>query len=280
VGGPHAPPLVADADWLWEHRDDAGLRLVDCGSIECGTSDVYERVHLPGALHLPTHGWLKQPELGVHVVGPEEFSRIMTSIGGSHDTTVVVYDDYNSSYAARLWWVLTYYGHPDVRILNGGFRRWFREGRPLSDEPVVSPEGSFEAQPDPSMIVDLEYVRGHLADPDVQIVNALWEDWYSGEVTPSDDARPGHIPGSVNMPVERFLAGDGDVSFRPVEQVQQVVDEAGLDPTKETVLHCWAGVRTTLAYFSLARLGWTRLRAYDASLAEWARRDDTPLEVG
>lgn len=273
--------LVADADWLWERREDPGIRLVDCGSVDCGSSDVYDRVHLPRALHLPVHGWLKREERGVHVIGPEQFSRIMTSIGVSPETTVVVYDDYNSTFAARLWWVLTYYGHPDVRILDGGFRRWLREGRPLSDESVDAPAGVFEALPDPSMIADLAYVRDRILDPDVQIVNALWEDWYSGEVTPFDDpdVRPGHIPGSINLPVERFLVGNGDVSFRPVEQTRQIVQEAGLDPAKETVIHCWAGVRTALAFFSLARLGWSRLRAYDASMAEWAQRDDTPLEV-
>jgi thiosulfate/3-mercaptopyruvate sulfurtransferase len=272
--------LLVDADWLWEHRDDPELRLIDCGSTDCSSSDAYDRAHLPGALHLPVHGWLKEPEFGVHVIGPDECARVMTGLGVSSDTTVVVYDDFNTTFATRLWWVLTYYGHPDVRVLDGGFRRWLREARPLSNESVPTPEGTFDARADAEMVCHLEDVRTGLGDPEVQIVNALWEEWYRGECSlPRADARRGHLPGSLNVPVERFLT-DGDVpSFRSIEECRAIVDTAGLDPSRQTLIHCWAGVRTTLVFFALARLGWTRLRAYDASLAEWATQVDTPLTV-
>jgi thiosulfate/3-mercaptopyruvate sulfurtransferase len=272
--------LIVDPSWVWEHREDPGVRIVDCGSTWCGTSDVYERVHLPGAVHLPVHGWLKRTEFGVHVMDPPDFAAVMSQLGISADTTVVIYDDYNATFATRLWWVLTYYGHRDAGVLDGGFRRWVAEGRRLSNRSTSPPQATFEARPDERMIARLEDVRTRVGDPETQIVNALWEDWFDGSTAPFGNGRRGHIPGSINLPVERFLLSEDDPSFLPVDELAAVVEVAGLDPEKETIVHCWGGVRTTLVVFVLVRLGWRNVRAYDASLAEWADRDDTPLVVG
>lgn len=269
--------LVVEPDWLWEHRHDRSVRIIDCGSIYSGSSDAYDRVHLPEAVHLPVHGWLKDTEFDLHVIGGDELSAIMTALGVTDRTTVVVYDDYNSTFATRLWWVLTYYGHGDVRVLNGGFRRWLAEGRPLSNRPAAAAPGGFHARPDSTLIADLESVSAAIDDPDVQILNVLTEDWYHGRVNPYGNERVGHIPGSVNLPIERFLVSDDDPSFRPVDELRATVNAAGIVPSKETIIHCQAGVRTTLAFFVLTMLGWKHVRAYDASMAEWANRHDTPL---
>jgi thiosulfate/3-mercaptopyruvate sulfurtransferase len=271
-GGP-----VVEPGWLWEHRHEPSVRIIDCGATLCGSSDAYDRVHLPEAVHLPVHGWLKETEFGRHVIGTDELSAIMTALGVTSRTTVVAYDDYNSTYATRLWWVLTYYGHSDVRVLNGGFRRWLAEGRPLSNRPAAAAPGEFHARPDSTLIADLERVAAAIDDPDVQILNVLTEDWYHGRVNPYGNARVGHIPGSVNLPIEQFLVSDDDPSFRPVEELRATVQAARIVPSKETIIHCQAGIRTTLAFLVLTMLGWEHVRAYDASMAEWANRQDTPL---
>ena len=272
--------LLVEPDWVWAHRHDPTVRIIDCGSNGSNSSAAYDRAHVPEAVRLPVHGWLKDVEFGVHVVGPEEFATTMRGLGVSDATTVVVYDDFNSTFATRLWWVLKYYGHRDVRVLNGGFRRWLVEGRPMSNPPVTPEPGMFEARPNPDLIAGLDDMRSGVGNPDVQILNVLPESWYHGRVNPFRNERVGHIPGSVNLSIEQFLVSDDDPSFRPSDELQDVVYQAGLVGDKETIIHCQAGVRTTLAFFVLALLGWERQRAYDASMAEWANRHDTPLIAG
>jgi thiosulfate/3-mercaptopyruvate sulfurtransferase len=268
---------LVEPEWLWDHHRDPSVRVIDCGSIASGSSDAYDRAHLPEAVHLPVHGWLKEREFGVHVIGPDELSAIMVGLGVSESTTVVAYDDYNSTFATRLWWVLAHYGHRDVRVLDGGFRRWLTEGRPLSNRPANVRPGSFRSRPTTELFADLDRVRASVGDPDVQILNVLTEDWYHGRVNPWGNDRVGHIPGSVNLPIERFLVSDDDPSFRSLEELQAIVHDSGLVPDRATIIHCQAGVRTALAFFVLTLLGWRKLRAYDASMAEWANLEDTPL---
>ena len=131
-------------------------------------------------------------------------------LGISADTTVVAYDDYNGTFATRLWWVLTYYGHPAVKVLNGGWQRWLEKGRPATFRETVPPPGQFTPQPNEAMRLRVDDLRARHADPDLQVVNVLWPEMYAGTANPFGNQRAGHIPGSVNVPIERFL-DEGDV---------------------------------------------------------------------
>ncbi len=106
----------------------------------------------------------------------------------------------------------------------------------------------------------------------------LWPEMYAGTNNPFGNKHPGHIPGSVNLPIERFFADEEVPVLKPAHEVEAVLAAAGLSPERETVIDCQAGVRTTMGVFVTSLLGWDRVRAYEASLAEWANRDDTPLE--
>ena len=132
------PELLAEPGWLWEHRDDPKLRMIDCASLE-----KYQRAHIPGAVGLPVHVWIKEVEEGIHVMGPEAFADLMGQLGVSDDTTVVTYDDWIGAYATRLWWVLKYYGHSNAKVLNGGWQRWVSEGRPVTFHQTVVEPGHF-----------------------------------------------------------------------------------------------------------------------------------------
>ena len=147
--------LLVEPDWLWEHRSDSTLRIVDCGSPEA-----YDRAHIPNAVRLgqgdydpgrsrsePWDPWLKDRNDPIHVMEPEPFANLVERLGISDDTTVVAYDDFNGSFATRLWWILTYYGHRAVRVLNGGWQRWLDEGRPATFREHVPELGHFIPQP-------------------------------------------------------------------------------------------------------------------------------------
>ena len=140
------PELLAEPDWLWERRHDPHLRIIDCG-----TPAAYVRAHIPGAVRLVREEdtvevgspqWLKDPDDSLHVLGAEGVATLAERLGISDDMTVVAYDDYNGSFATRLWWILTYYGHPDVKVLNGGWQRWLDAGRPATFRETVPAAGT------------------------------------------------------------------------------------------------------------------------------------------
>jgi thiosulfate/3-mercaptopyruvate sulfurtransferase len=279
------PELLAEPEWLWNRRDDPTLRLVDCGSPEG-----YDRAHIPGAMRLgqgeyragqscpdPWDPWLKDPASSLHVVKPDVFAAMMTHLGISDGTTVVTYDDFNGTFAARLWWVLTYYGHAATRVLNGGWQRWLDAGRPVTFRETVPAPRRFTARPNEAMRIRVGELVARHADPDLQVVNTLWPATYAGTNNPYGNTRVGHIPGSINLPIERFFVDEHVPALKPATALRAVLTEVGLSPQRETIIHCQAGIRTALGVLVTALLGWERVRAYEASLAEWANRDDTAL---
>jgi thiosulfate/3-mercaptopyruvate sulfurtransferase len=271
------PELLIEPETLWEMRTQSSLVIVDIGS-----EGAYGRAHIPGAVRLPVHPWLKETDGGVHVMNADTFSSLMDGLGVSNDTTVVAYDAFNSSFATRLWWVLDYYGHKRVRVLNGGWHRWLAEGRQVTSKSKTNQpsEGGFTAEPNQGMICRIDDVKAGMEKPDVQVLNVLTEGWYRGTENPFNNKRVGRIPGSVNIPMERFLTDDEAQTFRAAVELRAIVRDAGLSPDRETIVHCQAGIRSTVGAFVLALLGWEGVRVYDASMAEWANRDDTSMVVG
>lgn len=266
------PELLAEPDWLWERRDDPRLRLIDCGSTEA-----YARAdHIPGAVGLPVHAWIKDPADETYVMAPEEFAELAGSLGISEDTSVVTYAD-STMLATRLWWVLNYYGHTDVKVLNGGWRRWLTEGRSVTFKPTTSEPARFTPRPNEGLICRLNDVRAALDDPAVQILDVRPETWWRGTENPFGNKRVGHVPGSANVDSDLFVTDDDRAVFKPAEELRTLVTDAGISPERQTIVHCQAGIRTTHGVFTLALLGFDRIRAYDASMGEWANRDDTPL---
>jgi thiosulfate/3-mercaptopyruvate sulfurtransferase len=275
--------LLAEPAWLWEHRADPRLRVIDCSTL-----DVYSRAHIPGAICLLTEAtepliakgvWLKDPANPLHVITPDGMAAVMAALGVSDDTTVVAYDSYNGTWATRLWWVLTYYGHADVKLLNGGWQRWVDEERPVTFRSTEPPPGTFTPRPNEALRIRVEELIDRHAKPELQVVNALWPEWYAGTVNEYDTKRVGHIPGSVNVPIEQLLVDEEVPVLKPAGELQAVLAGAGLSPDRETVVHCFGAVRTTLDVFAMHLLGWDRVRVYDGSMAEWQNRDDTPLTV-
>ncbi len=268
------PELLAEPDWLWERRDDRKLRIIDCGSPER-----YRRAHIPGAVGLPVDGWLKDSVEKLYVIGPSAFAELMKQLGISDDTTVVAYDDNLMFYATRLWWVLTYYGHTDVKVLNGVWYRWISEGRPVTLRENIPAPGHFTSRPVDSGICRLDYLKSRLSDPGTQVLDVRPDGEWSGKTNDFGNKRVGHIPGALHLFAGKFLTDDERRMVRPASELRALLTDAGLEPGKEVIVHCQAGIRTTHGVFTLRLLGWDRVRAYDAAMAEWANREDTQLVV-
>lgn len=261
--------FLVDSSWVCSCLQDPGVRIVDCSD-----ADDYRRAHIPHAVPLGLHAWLKD-EHSPHVINPDTFARRMSELGVSGGTTVVVYDGNTGWLSARLWWVLRHYGHDHVRVLNGGWWEWVRAGHPVSvDMPDVEP-ATFEVQRNGEVLIQSDELMEKLGQGNVQVVNLLLPPVYRGESNPFGNARAGHIPGSVNVPNETFSEAAG--RFESAEVIRRAFEAAGVSPEWETIVHCQAGIRSAHACLALTLAGWERVRVYDASLAEWANREDTPL---
>ena len=231
------PEFLAETQWLQEHLEDLDLRVVDADE-----SPAYQRAHIPGAVRIPGHHYVKDPTVpgpggyGVHVMKPEQVAPLMESMGIGDDTLVVAYDHSRGLYAGRFWWVLNYYGHRQVKVLNGGWRKWFREGLLVTEaEPPIPPGVKFTPRPDPSLIVPTEELKEQYDRVGVAVWDVRSRKEYTGE-SPRGNQRVGHIPGAIHL---EWLdtVNEADHTLKPAQELRRMFRERGITPEKEVFAH-------------------------------------------
>lgn len=275
------PDILAETDWLAEHIGGPDVRVVDCDEYMA-----YTRLHIDGAIGLRTHHYLKEPGdsasgpgIGTHIMPPEAFARTMSSHGISNDTTVVAYDNMGGLYAARLWWSLDYYGHSKCKVLNGGFRKWYEEGRAVSmDAPHVE-KGRFEVK---MVREDICATRDAVKDAIGRDDTVIWDVREAAEYAGTDNRpnkRHGHIPGARHLEWLDLTVNPPARSgrFLPPEEIQRKLAAIGVTPDKRVITHCQAGIRAAHGAFLLRLMGYPDARNYDASWSEWGNVEDTPI---
>ncbi len=272
------PELLAEPDWLADHANDPDVRVIDCAVLEA-----YRRAHIPGAVQLPVHYYIKEDDPagsdhGVLVMPPHRFEELMAQLGVGPDTTVVAYDDNNALVAARLWWVLNYYGHTSAKVLNGGWHRWLNEGRAVTFHATHPPRAMtpFVARPNPAIYATVDLLKDKHADPACQVLDARTDAEWDG-TNDRGNRRSGRVPNARHLEWLRFVATDDTRKFLPAAELQALLDEAGIDRARPTITYCQGGIRAAHAAFVLTLLGYDDVRVYDGSMREWANRDDTPL---
>jgi thiosulfate/3-mercaptopyruvate sulfurtransferase len=189
---------------------------------------------------------------------------------------VVVYDDAGGLWAARIFWLLDYYGHPRIALLNGGFPRWQAEGHPVTaDTPQVA-RGQFNPVAQPEKLATMGYILERLDDVNVGLCDTRSRAEFEGSDVRSQ--RGGHIPGSEL--VEWLGNLNPNSTFKSQPELEQLYAAAGLTPDKEVIPLCQTGVRSAHTYFTLRLIGYPRVRLYDASWEEWGNDPTTPVETG
>ncbi len=220
------PDLLVDTDWVAEHRGDPSVRLVDMGA-RVGQDPREQRI--AGAVS-PPHAYIKGTEDPRFVAGPAEVKAIFEALGIGDDTLVVAYDSALSLNAARLWWVLAYYGHKDFKIMDGGFDKWVAEGRPVVKNPGKVKAGtSFSPRADASVLSTVDTLRAAAADGDAAIWDTRTVGEYMGEEA-RGNARSGHVPGARYLEWSEMMADDG--TFRPAHQMRAALASVGITPNK------------------------------------------------
>ncbi|MCA9843495.1 MAG: sulfurtransferase [Dehalococcoidia bacterium] len=272
------PEILVEPAWVAEHAEDPKVVVIDCATLEA-----YRRAHIPGAMQLGTHFYIKEDgppdaDHGTFVMPPPAFEALMQRLGVSNDTTVVAYDDNNALVAARLWWVLRYYGHDNAMVLNGGWHRWLTEGNTVTFHGSRRPAGSFKATVRPDLSADAEYLITNHASPDCQVLDARTDGEWEG-TNSRGNKRVGRVPGSRHLEWLNFVSRDDRRKFLPADELKKLLADAGIAPDKPVVTYCQGGIRAAHAAFVLHLLGQDNVRVYDGSMRDWANRDDTPLEV-
>ncbi len=263
-------PLI-DAGWLRAHVADADVRVIDFRWYLQGRRgrDEYEKGHIPGAVFVDLDEVTGRGPGRHPLPSREQFEAAMRKAGVSSSTRVVVYDDTGGSIAARLWFLLRFFGHHAHAVLDGGLQAW---ASPLETaEPTVTPGDFTAAEPDRSVIVDFEAVRRVQGVP---VVDARAAERYRGEKEPVDP-KAGHIPGAVSAPYAGNLAPDG--RFKSPEELRELY--RSLHAEGGAVFYCGSGVNATHHLLAMAIAGLPNARLYEGSWSDWSSRD-LPVATG
>lgn len=274
------PERLVTTSWLSEHLGAEGLVIVE------SNEDVllFETGHIPGAVKIDWHTELNDPVMRDYLDG-SAFADLMSRKGISRDDTVVLYGDKSNWWAAYTLWVFTLFGHPDVRLLNGGRDAWVSEGREMTTEVAPRPATDYPVveRDDRAIRAFKEDVLGHLGKP---LIDVRSPEEYSGERThmpayPEEGAlRGGHIPTARSVPWARAAAEDG--RFKPhSDLVSLYFDEQGISPSDDVVTYCRIGERSSHTWFVLKYLlGVDQVRNYDGSWTEWGSAVRVPIVTG
>lgn len=273
------PEALVDAAWVQAHLTDPTVRLIE---VDVDTQ-AYEQGHIPGAV-----GFNWQRELQDQVlrapVSKEQLEALLSRAGVTPDTTLVLYGDNNNWFAAWAFWILKYYGHRDVRLLNGGRVKWLADKREITTQVPTHAHTTYIAQaPHSELRAFRDQILLSLGRGGGTLVDVRSPAEYSGELLapahlPQEGAqRGGHIPGAANIPWSMAVQEDG--TFKSVEELRTLYAGKGITPEKEVIAYCRIGERSSHTWFVLRYLlGYPQVRNYDGSWTEWGSLIGAPIE--
>jgi thiosulfate/3-mercaptopyruvate sulfurtransferase len=272
------PETVVTTDWVAGHRSDPNVRLIE---VDVDTT-AFDQGHIPGAAALNWKTEL-QDQLTRDIAPREVVEGLLSRLGVGPDTTIVLYGDNNNWFGAYAFWLLKVYGHKDVRVMDGGRKKWIDEGREVTTDVVEYPRTEYRAQaPDLSIRAFRDEVRQVLGKPDYALVDVRSPAEFTGEILappglPETAQRGGHIPGAQNIPWSQAVQDDG--TFKPADQLRELYGGKGITPDKNIVAYCRIGERSSHTWFVLKYLlGFQNVRNYDGSWTEWGSVIGAPIE--
>jgi thiosulfate/3-mercaptopyruvate sulfurtransferase len=276
------PEVLVSTDWVAKHAGDPNVRIVE---VDVDTK-AYDEGHVPGAI-----AWAWNTELcdtAVRdILSKAQFESLMTRSAIANDTTVVLYGDNNNWFAAWAFWEMKVYGHKDVRIMDGGRKKWLAEGRDLDPEQhkPSSSERSYQASgPDQYLRAFLPQVQQAQRSASAVMIDVRSPQEFTGEILappglPETCQRGGHIPGARNVCWNRACNDDG--TFKPIEELQKLYGAEGVSKATPVITYCRIGERSSHTWFALKYLlGVDNVVNYDGSWTEWGNLVGAPIEKG
>ena len=272
------PEVLVYTNWVDQHKNDPKVRVAE---VDYDPTANYTLGHVPGSVLIDWKADINDP-LTRNIITQQACESLLQRVGVNDDTTLVLYGDFNNWFAAFAFWVFKYYGYKDVRLMNGGRKKWLEEDKPVTKDIPSHAKGNFKAsEPDSSIRVFLRYVRDTLGSKILVDVRGPKE--FTGEILappeyPTEHAqRGGHIPGAVNIPWGQAVNEDG--TFKSADELQKLYQSKGVAADKEVISYCRIGERSSHTWFVLKYLlGYPNVKNYDGSWTEWGNMIDNPIE--
>ena len=272
------PDVLLSTDWVNQHKKDANVRVAE---VDVDTK-AYEEGHIEGAV-----GWNWQSQLcdtvRRDVIPKGQLEKLLGESGIDNNTTIVLYGDNNNWFACWALWQLKMFGHKDVRVMNGGRKKWIEEGKPLTKEVPKYPAKTYKASdPDTSIRAFLSQTMKAAETKDWSLVDVRSPDEFTGKILcppglPETCQRGGHIPGAKSIPWGKNCNEDG--TFKSADELKALYESAGVKLDKGVIAYCRIGERSSLTWFVLKYLlGYPKVLNYDGSWTEWGNLVNAPIE--
>ncbi len=270
------PETLVDTQWLSEHLDDPNIRIIEIDL----SPESYNKGHIPGSIFWNGMTPLT-PDLRFNF-DPTAMEQLLGNSGISNNTTVVLVHDSYIATSGCIFWLLKVFGHDDIRILNGGRKKWTMDGYSVTEEVTVVEPKKYHAQsPQENLRITLEELQKLRAKNDCKLLDVRTPEEYRGEIfmmnPPTENERGGHIPGAINLYYE--LAHNDDSTFKSFTELEEIYQKQNITPDKFIIPYCAVGGRSGHTWFILKYLlGYPHVRNYDGSWNEWSRIQDLPIE--
>ncbi|MGH7057448.1 MAG: sulfurtransferase [Acetobacteraceae bacterium] len=274
------PEMLADTAWVEAHHADPNVRIVE---VDVDTA-AYEQGHVPGAI---AWNWTTQlaDRIARDILPKATFEQLMRESGIANDTTVILYGDNNNWFAAWALWQMRLYGHRDVRLMDGGRKKWLQQGLPLARDVPKPARANYTAkEPDKSLRALLTEVKTAQERKGEGLVDVRSPDEFTGRIVAPPGStetaqRPGHIPGAANIPWG--LACNEDGTFKSADELKRIYAERGITAERPAITYCRIGERSSHSWYVLKYLlGFPNVRNYDGSWTEWGNLVGAPIQRG
>ncbi len=272
--------VICDTEWVESNLDNPNVKLLE---VDYDVENSYKAGHIRGA-HMV---WWKKDindQVRRDIIDRKQFESLMSKVGATKDTTLVLYGDFNNWFAAFAFWVFKYYGHRNIKLMNGGRKKWELEGKPYTTEEPPTLNSQYVSEPpNEGLRAYLPDVKRSLEKAETVLVDVRSAKEFAGEITappeyPMEHAqRAGHIPSAKNIPWIEAVKEDG--TFKSVEELKEIYNQKGITPDKNVICYCRIGERSSHTWFVLKYLlGYPAVSNYDGSWTEWGNMIGNPIE--
>ena len=263
------PEQLVDTEWVAAHANDPDVRVVDM------RRSGFDQGHVPGAVYLAPDVIRDANNAPTFLPSPEAFKQMMEQLGIGDGTRVVAYDERGGLYAARLWWILNYFGHANATLMNGQWIKWSAEHRPTSTGSAPRRTVTFTPRPHPRWLATASDVVAAIDKRGVRIVDARTQAEIEGKDL-RNIRRGGFVPSSIPVYWEDLLEPETKL-FKSADALREIYESRGITPSDEVIAYCQVGMRASVDLFALHLIGYDKLRNYLGAWEEWGNRDDLPI---